>query len=121
MIADPLADALRPLVRRWALPAVVLAILIGVAMALASTWPVAAQDPPSEPPERPTGLTGTVKHNQVSLTWDDPDDDSITGYQILRRNRDTDPGARYAYCIKARNAAGLSSWRGSRGSRRHRR
>ena len=26
----------------------------------------------------------------MTLTWDDPNDDSITGYMILRRNRDTD-------------------------------
>ena len=87
-----------------------------------------------EPPARPAGLTGTVKHDRVSLTWDDLEDASITGYQVLRRNRDThasgdfdihveDTGsadtaytdtdveydAQYVYRIKARNAAGLSS------------
>ena len=70
----------------------------------------------------------------VSLTWDNPDDDTVTGYQILRRNRDVhapgqfevhvdDTGSaatsyvdrevaaetRYVYRIKARNAAGLSA------------
>ena len=43
-----------------------------------------------EPPEAPTGLSAVVSHDQVVLTWDDPQDDSITGYVILRRNRDTD-------------------------------
>ena len=43
-----------------------------------------------EPPAQPQGLTGTVAHNEVSLTWDDPGDAGITGYQILRRNRDVD-------------------------------
>ena len=38
------------------------------------------------PPEAPTGLTnGFVFHDSVPLSWDDPDDDSITGYRILRR------------------------------------
>ena len=69
----------------------------------------------------------------VSLRWDDPADDSITSYQVLRRDADTDdpgvfsihvddtgsadnsyvdrdvePDTRYVYRIKARNAAGLS-------------
>ena len=43
-----------------------------------------------EPPARPTGLTAEVSHDSVTLTWDDPNDDSITGYVILRRNRETD-------------------------------
>ena len=40
-----------------------------------------------EPPAAPTGLTGSVAHDAVSLSWDDPGDDSITGYQVLRRDR----------------------------------
>ena len=88
---------------------------------------------PSEPPMQPQGLTGTVVHDSVSLTWDDPGDATITGYQILRRDRalhgngdfqvhvdDTgsaaaayidrgvSPEGSYVYRIKARNAAGLS-------------
>ena len=42
-----------------------------------------------EPPAAPIGLSATATHEQVTLTWDDPNDDSITGYVILRRNRDT--------------------------------
>ena len=41
-------------------------------------------------PAKPTGLSATASHDQVVLTWDDPGDDSITGYVILRRVRDTD-------------------------------
>ena len=84
-------------------------------------------------PAKPTGLTGTVAHDSVTLTWDDPGDETITGYQVLRRDPVTDkPGgfavhvddtgsagtsyvdtdveaeARYVYRIKARNATGLS-------------
>ena len=48
-------------------------------------------DTPAPPvPNRPTGLTATAAHDAITLTWDDPNDDSITGYVILRRNRDTD-------------------------------
>ena len=101
-----------------------------------ATVAVMAAEPepePEEPPAMPTGLTGTVAHDAVSLTWDDPEDASITGYQILRRNpavdapgqfqvhvedtgsaattyvdRDVEPDTRYVYRIKARSAAGLS-------------
>ena len=40
-----------------------------------------------EPPAMPTGLSPSVSHDDVTLTWDDPQDDSITGYVILRRDR----------------------------------
>ena len=68
--------------RRWALLALVGA-LAATATVLFSAWPVMAQDPPA----RPTGLTGTVAHNQVALSWDNPRDDAITGYQVLRRDK----------------------------------
>ena len=84
-------------------------------------------------PARPTGLSATASRDAATLTWDDPGDGSITGYRILRRNRDTDavgeftvvnsdtgsaattytdetvePGNRYAYRVKAINADGSS-------------
>ena len=37
------------------------------------------------PPPAPTGLTATHDGVGVMLEWDDPDDDSIAGYQIWRR------------------------------------
>ena len=99
----------------------------------AATEAVAAEPEPLEPPAKPTGLSGTVAHDEVSLTWNDPGDESITGYQVLRLDRDvhglgnfqvhvddtgsaatsyTDrdvaPETRYVYRIKARSAAGLS-------------
>ena len=44
-------------------------------------------DTPAPPvPAPPTGLTATASHDQVVLSWDDPQDDSITGYVILRRD-----------------------------------
>ena len=88
---------------------------------------------PSEPPDKPTGLEATATHDSVTLTWEDPDDDSITGYVILRRHREDDPKGEfrelvgdtksaattytdgtvaaetpYAYRIKAINGAGTS-------------
>ena len=44
-----------------------------------------------EPPAKPTGLSATATHDSVTLTWEDPDDDTITGYVILRRVRYDDP------------------------------
>ena len=88
--------------------------------------------PPPPPPDRPQNLTtGSVTHESVSLSWDDPVDDSITGYQILRRVRGDGPdfapiaddtGSRattyvdtsvtpetlYTYRVKAINPGGLS-------------
>ena len=39
-------------------------------------------------PDKPTGLSAAVSHDTVTLTWDNPQDDSITGYIILRRDRE---------------------------------
>ncbi len=42
--------------------------------------------PPASPP---TGLQVTaVAHDAVTLNWDDPQDDTITGYRVLRRSLD---------------------------------
>ena len=89
-----------------------------------------------EPPAKPTGLSAAVSHDTVTLTWDNPQDDSITGYVILRRDReihlvgtfvtitgDTDsaqttytdetvePDKEYVYRIKAINEYGKVSER----------
>ena len=88
---------------------------------------------PTEPPDKPTGLEATATHDSVTLTWDDPGDDTITGYVILRRIPGVDPEGhfdelvadtgtdatsytddtvsaetRYTYRIKAINGAGTS-------------
>ena len=43
------------------------------------------------PPSAPTGLTApTVSHHSATISWEAPGDDSITGYQVLRRSRDGD-------------------------------
>ena len=92
----------------------------------------------TELPARPTGLSAAVFHDHVDLTWDDPEDDTITGYEILRRDKDVheegtfetveantgskattytdtrvDLAKSYVYRIKALNALGkseFSSW-----------
>ena len=91
-------------------------------------------DTPAPPvPDQPTGLEATATHDSITLTWEDPQDESITGYVILRRNRDTDAKGhfdelaadtgsaattytdnsvaaetRYTYLIKAINEHGVS-------------
>ncbi len=45
-----------------------------------------AEEEPTEPPPAPTNLTAVVNADgSVTLAWDAPDDDSVTGYLILRR------------------------------------
>ena len=45
-----------------------------------------------EPPAKPTGLSAAVvSHDTVTLTWDNPQDDAITGYVILRRDKEIHP------------------------------
>ena len=84
-------------------------------------------------PNAPTGLTSSNTYIAIVLSWDDPGDDSVTGYQVLRRDRsDADsqfevladdtattdtsytdgniaPKAEYEYQVKARNEHGLSA------------
>ena len=94
---------------------------------------VVAGAQPMEPPDKPRNLSATASHDSVTLTWDDPGDDSITGYVILRRIPGVDPEGhfdelaentgtaattytdntvsaetRYTYRIKAINGAGTS-------------
>ena len=53
-------------------------------------------DTPAAPvPDKPTGLSAAATHGQVVLTWDDPGDDSITGYVILRRVPGVDPEGQF--------------------------
>ena len=52
-----------------------------------------------ERPDKPRGLSATASHDQVVLTWDDPGDDSITGYVILRRNRQTTVSGQFSELV----------------------
>ena len=62
----------------------------GETLTSAATDAVATAEP-SEPPDKPRGLEATSTHDSVTLTWDDPQDESITGYVILRRVPGDDP------------------------------
>ena len=57
--------------------------------AISATTPAAPQSEErpvqNDPPEAPTDLTASsIEHDSLTLTWDDPQDDSITGHRILR-------------------------------------
>ena len=57
-------------------------------------------DTPAPPvPDQPTGLDATATHDSVTLTWDDPGDDSITGYVILRRLPGVDPEGEFTELV----------------------
>ena len=96
--------------------------------------------PSPERPAKPRGLAAETSHDQVTLSWDDPGDDTITGYVILRRDKDThdkgvfetlhpdtgatdttyvdttaQPDRRYVYRVKALNTAGHSKTAWTRG------
>ena len=117
----------------------VAAAALALVLAAAAAVPAAASDgtdPP--PPAVPTGLAAQTSHDAVTLSWDDPGDDTISGYVILRRDKAIHPqgtfetvatntataatayvdlnvraGRRYVYRIQAINPAGTSdrsSW-----------
>ena len=50
-------------------------------------------------PAKPTGLSATASHDQVALTWNGPNDDSIDGYVILRRNREDDAKGEFSILV----------------------
>ena len=80
-------------------------------------------------PAKPTGLLTAASHDSVLLAWDNPDDDGITGYQVLRGpdadslavlTDDTESAGTshtddtveaettYVYAVRGRNTHGLS-------------
>ena len=94
-----------------------------------SSTPQPTSAPAAEAPAKPTGLITGASHHLVLLSWTNPDDDSITGYQVLRGADaaslsvladDTGSAAAtytdnsvaaettYVYAVRARNANGLS-------------
>ena len=68
---------------------------------------VAAAEP-TEPPDKPTGLEAAASHGQVVLTWDDPNDDSITGYAILRRIPGVDPDGQFRELVRDTGTAAIT-------------
>ena len=61
--------------------------------------PELEEEQSAEPPAKPTGLSATASHDSVALTWDDPGDDTITGYVILRRVRVNDTGGEFSELV----------------------
>ena len=43
-------------------------------------------------PDKPVGLTATAADSQVTLEWDDPDNDSVTGYEYQQKDGSADFG-----------------------------
>ena len=52
--------------------------------AQSATISAATPAAPQPVPSAPTSLVATPSHDQVSISWDDPQNSSITGYQIWR-------------------------------------
>ena len=121
-------------VRTAPLPLIIVSLLLlGLAGGLLA-YPAYAQS--NDPPAEPTGLGASVASGVgVNLTWNDPSDATITGYEILRRDRAVDDqgvfhtiesdtgsadtaytdatvaaGGEYVYRVKAINPHGRSVW-----------
>ena len=91
--------------------AIALIVAIGIAGTTANSSMVWADTPSqqaAEPPSKPRGLEATASHGQVVLTWDDPGDDTITGYVILRRVRVNDTGGDFGVLVSDTGTAALT-------------
>ena len=58
------------------------------------------------PPDTPQNLQATSTSSSVTLTWDDPGDDSITGYKIMSRTPATQSGL--SVLVSSTGSAGTS-------------
>ena len=87
---DQHINAFHPVLRSVGLgPLVGVLALAGVVFLLGTSGANAQTSDAGEVPERPTGLSvSSQSHDSVTLTWDDPGDNSIQSYQILRRSSD---------------------------------
>ena len=63
----------------------------GATLKLHATLPALATLPPT-PPAAPTGLSAAAGDDSVTLTWDDPQDSGITGYEYQVNHNDTATG-----------------------------
>ena len=77
---------------------VLIAAIAALALAMTLVFsPVQAQE--GSAPDNPRGLDATATHDQVVLTWDDPGDDTTTGYVILRRIPGVDPEGQFSELV----------------------
>ena len=81
---------------------ILLAVIAALAMAMLFS-PVQAQE--GSAPDKPRGLETTATHDSVTLTWDDPQDDTITGYVILRRIPAVDPQGQFSELVSNTGSA----------------
>ena len=84
---------------------ILLAVIAALAMAMLFS-PVQAQE--GSAPDKPRGLEATATHDSVTLTWDNPGDDSITGYVILRRVRVNNTGGDFSVLVSDTGTAALT-------------
>ena len=82
------------------------ALAVAAALFAIYVYPAYAQE--SSAPDKPIGLTGTATHDAITLTWDDPGDDSITGYMVLRRVRVNDQGGDFSELVADTGTAALT-------------
>ena len=85
--------------RPASLPLLAALAALAVAAALFAIYVYPAHAQEGSAPDKPTSLDATATHGQVFLTWDDPDDDSITGYVILRRVRVKNTGGDFSELV----------------------
>ena len=83
-------NAFGPVLRSVLLGALVSVLtLAGLVFLLGTSGANAQTGDGGDVPERPTGLSvSSQTHDSLTLYWDDPGDNSIQSYQILRRSRD---------------------------------
>ena len=88
-------------------PLTLLAVLaVAAALFAIYVYPAYAQE--GSAPDKPRGLEATASHGSVTLTWDNPQDDSITGYVILRRVRINDQGGDFSELVADTGTAALT-------------
>ena len=59
------------------------------------SYTLSVTEVPSEPPARPTGVIGASSQDLVKLFWTDPQDGSINGYRIMRREPRADDSGQF--------------------------
>ena len=79
------------------------ALAVAAALFIIYVYPAYAQE--GSAPDKPKGLAATASHDSVTLTWDDPQDESITGYVILRRVRVNDQGGDFSVLVADTSSA----------------
>ena len=72
---------------------IIFASLAALVLAVAAFAPLfsSAYAQQDSAPAKPTGLTAHVSHDSVTLTWNNPRDNTIIGYVIQRRDKEIHP------------------------------